>query len=238
MDLVYRVVQIGQTVAYEHIGWQGVEDASGRVEGAVDERPHPARLYTLVDGVDGHETSGVRPFVRPGIIDDLDIPRDYLNAVAALDLAGGDHPNVGEQLVQKPAPAPDRNGDVSRAVVDLSREARGATSDGFADGARRDDRAEDRGPLPHAQLGDPLHVGQVLVARWVVRDHVGQRGYAEVAEHGLDPRFDAGKFGHGPRTKVRQGRPCEQRSPAGPIGGQRHRLQGLRGTRRPPRFQR
>ena len=33
MDLVYRVVQIGQAVAHEHIGWQGVEDAPGRVEG-------------------------------------------------------------------------------------------------------------------------------------------------------------------------------------------------------------
>src|SRR5215207_11198258 len=152
MDLVYRVVQIGQAVAYEHIGWQGVEDASGRVEGAVDERPHPARLYTLVDGVDGHETSGVRPFVRPGIIDYLDTLCGYLYAVAALDLARSDHPNLGEQLVQKPASAPDRHGDVSRAVVELNREARGAPPDRFADGARGDDRSEDRGPLPHAQL--------------------------------------------------------------------------------------
>ncbi len=66
MDLVYRVVQIGQAVAHEHVGRQRVEDAPGRVERAVDERPHPARLYALVDRVDGDEASGVRSFVAPG----------------------------------------------------------------------------------------------------------------------------------------------------------------------------
>ena len=75
MDLVYRVVQIGQAVAHEHVGRQRVEDASGRVERAVDERPHPARLNTLVDRVDGDEASGVRSFVAPWIIDDLDTLR-------------------------------------------------------------------------------------------------------------------------------------------------------------------
>src|SRR3712207_9130590 len=93
------------------------------------------------------------------------------------------------------------------ALPIVNREARVAPPDRFADGARRDDRSEDRGPLPYAQLGDPLYVRQVLVARWVVRDHVGQRGDAEVAERGLDARSDAREFGHGPRTKVRQGRP-------------------------------
>ena len=59
-------------------------------------RPHPASLYTFVDGVDGNETSGVRPFVRHWVIDDLDASCGYLNTVTALDLAGSDHPNVGE----------------------------------------------------------------------------------------------------------------------------------------------
>ena len=48
----------------EDLGRQRVEDAARRVEGAVDERPHPAGLYALVDGVDGHEPAGVRA-VRP-----------------------------------------------------------------------------------------------------------------------------------------------------------------------------
>ena len=183
----------------------------------------------------------MRSFVSARIIDHLDTLRRYLNTVAALDLAGRDHAHLWQQLVQEPAPAPDRHGDVSRAVVELRREARGASPDGLADGSGRDDRAEDRGALPDAQLGDPLHVGEVLVARGVVRDHVGQRGYAEVAQGRLDAHSDPGKFGNGPRAKVRHGRPCGERSrprPAGPIGGRRHRLRGPRGTRRPPRSRR
>ena len=66
VDLVDGVVQIRQAVAHEDLGRQRVEDAARRVEGAVDERPHPAGLYVLVDGVDGDEAPGVRPFVaRP-----------------------------------------------------------------------------------------------------------------------------------------------------------------------------
>ena len=72
MDLVYGVVQLRQVVAHEQLGWQWVEDAPRRVEGAVDEGPHPAGLYVLVDGVDGNEASGVRSFVAPTIFYDLD----------------------------------------------------------------------------------------------------------------------------------------------------------------------
>src|SRR5215208_1203527 len=104
VDLVYRVVQIGQAVAHEHIGRKRIEDTACRVEGAVDKGPHPARLYALVDGVDWDEASRVRTFVARGIVDDLDAPSDDLDAVAALDLAGDDHTYLWQKLVQKPAP--------------------------------------------------------------------------------------------------------------------------------------
>src|SRR5215207_4504608 len=159
VDLVYRVVQIRQTVTHEHIGRQRVQDAARRVEGAVDERTHPARLYTLVDGVDGDEASRVRSFVARGIIDDLDAPGDYLDAVAALDLARDYDLYFGKKLVQKPAPSPDGHRDIAGAVVELGGEPGSAAPDRLTHRAGRDDRAEDRGPFSDAQLGDPLHVG-------------------------------------------------------------------------------
>ena len=55
VDLVYRVVQVGQAMAGEEIRGQRVEDVAGFVEGAVDQGPHPPRLYALVGRVDGHE---------------------------------------------------------------------------------------------------------------------------------------------------------------------------------------
>src|SRR5215212_6984305 len=192
MDLVHGVVQIGQAVAHEHVRWQRVEYTAGSVEGAVDQGPHPPGLYALVDGIDGHESSRMGSFVATGILDDLDAFGGQLDTVTALYFAGGDHPHLGKQLSLEPAPAPDHHGDVASAVVELGREAWRAPPDRLAHGARGDDSTEDRGPLSDAQLGDPLHVGKILVARRIVGDHICQRGYAEVAQGTLDPWPHAG----------------------------------------------
>jgi hypothetical protein len=126
---------LGQLVAREHLGRQRVEDASGRVECAVDEGAHPAGLYVLVDWVDGDEASCVRPFVSPWIFDDLDILGGDLDAVAALDLARDHDTHLGKQLVQEPTPSPDGYGNIARAVVELGSEAWRAAPDRLSEGS-------------------------------------------------------------------------------------------------------
>src|ERR671921_1750899 len=127
----------------------------------MDERPHPPGLDVLVDGVYGDEASGVGPFVATSILDDLDVLRGELDAVFALDLARGDDPDFGVELVEEPASAPHRDGNVSGAVVELGREAGGASPNRPADGTGRDDRTEYRSPLPDAQFGDLLDVREI-----------------------------------------------------------------------------
>src|SRR5215218_3306653 len=65
------------------------------VEGAVDERPHPAGLDVLVDGVNRHEAPGVRSLVTGPVVHDLDAFGGQLDPVAALDLARDHHPHLG-----------------------------------------------------------------------------------------------------------------------------------------------
>ena len=72
MDLVYRVVQIGQAVAGEEIRGQRVEYVSGFVEGAMDESPDPPRVYTLVSRVDRDKPAGMSGHThRRRVIDEL-----------------------------------------------------------------------------------------------------------------------------------------------------------------------
>jgi hypothetical protein len=167
----------------------------------------PASLYVLVYRVNRHEASGVRSLVRARdwVIDYLDTLGDKLDAIAPLDLTGDDHPDFWEKLVQQPGPPPHHDRQIAGAVVELGREAWGATPHGLAHGAGADHRADDGSSLPNTQVGDPLYVREVLVAGWVVRDHVGQRSQAEIAEPGFYAWSHAGKPPHRLRPELGQG---------------------------------
>jgi hypothetical protein len=179
VDLVDGVVQIREVVPEQDLGWQRVEDVARRVEGAVDERPHPPGLYALVDGVYGHEPAGVRAvFPVRVVLDHLYALRDDLNPVAPLNLSRDDDPGIGQQLVQEPAPAPDRRRQVPGAVVELGGEAWGAPAYRPAHRTGAHDAGDHTRLLANAQIGDLLDVREVLVARGIVGDHVRNRGYA------------------------------------------------------------
>ena len=95
VDLVEGVVQIREPLTRQQFGGERVQDAAGRREGAVDEGPHPPRLYTPVDRIDGYEPPRVWTVVTVRFVDDLDALGHQLNAVATLHLARDYDPGVG-----------------------------------------------------------------------------------------------------------------------------------------------
>jgi hypothetical protein len=181
VDLVHGVVEVREVVAGEEVGGQRVEDVAGGVEGAVDQGAQPTCLDALVRRVDGHEPAGVGALVCPAVLlDDLDALGDELDTVAALDLPGDHDARLGLQAPRHPRAAPDGDRQVARTVVELGREAGGPSPNGPADGLHAHHAPDDRRLLPDAEVADPLHVREVLVAGWVVRDHVGHARDPEV----------------------------------------------------------
>ena len=111
----------------------------------------------------------------------------------------------GDELAYEPVAAPDRRRHVARPVVELNGETRRTSAHRASYRLCLDHPSDNRGLLSHPQVGDPLYVREVLVARGIVRDEVCQRTNPQLFERSLDTGTYARQFGNGPRPELGKG---------------------------------